>query len=195
MRRVGLFMLVAAVSCRANPETTPTSGSSTPEVMVRVTSGPTVRMSSSAMALADFTPDVAPVDSGGECRVMRTSGSGATIVTAYFPNQRDPETVVSLAFDSVGTLVRFTDSRGNIRINIPPGSSPSVRDSLLRSSGDAKRRTSITLDYPLDRAFAVNSGGSEPTQGVTGTIREMESLEKLGPPSARLVRARKLCGV
>ena len=41
----------------------------------------------------------------------------------------------------------------------------------------------------------MNRGGGKPTNAVIGTIRSMERLDKLGPPVARIERARKLCGV
>jgi hypothetical protein len=101
-----------------------------------------------AAALRDFTPDVAPVDSGGECVVGRTSGSGATVVEAYFPSRTGVRTQMTMNFDSAGRLVRVSDRWGVTRAPSTVGMTPSQRDSTLRAAsmaipvddGDARLR-------------------------------------------------------
>jgi hypothetical protein len=53
----------------------------------------------------------------------------------------------------------------------------------------------LSFDYAIDQAIVMNRGGGKPTNAVLGTIRSMENVAKLGPPAARIERARKLCGV
>jgi hypothetical protein len=147
-------------------------------------------------AIRAFVPDVQPVDSGGECRVMRTSGSGATIMTAYFPSFDSTRTTVSVMFDSVGHLVRYSENRGwAVRLRRPPSMSEAQRDSVFRASRAAVRTTTISFDYAIDQAVASNDGGGLPNRAVIGSVRSMENLEKLGPPTKRLARVRRLCGV
>ena len=53
----------------------------------------------------------------------------------------------------------------------------------------------MSFDYAIDQAVVSNSGGGQPTNAIIGPIRDIEKLEKLGPPTARLARVRKFCGV
>jgi hypothetical protein len=146
-------------------------------------------------ALVAFRPAVAATESGGECRITRTAGSGATIVGAAFPTQKSPTMNVVLTFDSAGHLVRYSEGRGAPHIVPPPGSTRAQADSVLRETLARVRRTSITLEWPIDHGVVINSGGGQPSEGVTGTVRDIESLPQLGPPSDRLERVRRLCGV
>lgn len=148
-----------------------------------------------AVALHDFRPDVAPVDSGGECVVGRTPGSSATVVQVYFPSRAAVKSQMSITFDSSGRLVRVSDRWGVPKIPSTVGMAPAQRDSTLRSATASVRSTSITLDYAVDQAFVLNRGGGRPTDAIMGPVRDVERLPQLGPPAARLERARKLCGV
>jgi hypothetical protein len=73
--------------------------------------------------------------------------------------------------------------------------SPASLDSAVRENEARNRSTTITLDYGADRGIVMNRGGGRPTIAITGTVREIERLDQLGPPAARLERMRKLCGV
>jgi hypothetical protein len=145
-------------------------------------------------AIKAFVPDVAPVDSGGECSVARTAGSGATLVSAWFPRRTAAHTQVSIMFDSSGRLVRFSDRRGGMT---PPmtGMTPEQRDSTIRAVNTATRSTLITLDYAIDQAIVQNRGGGRPTDAILSNIRAIEKMEKFGPIVARVERVRRLCGV
>jgi hypothetical protein len=156
--------------------------------MERPTGGPA--------ALASWKPDILPVDSGGECNLTRTSGSGATTVSALFPSMKDARTSIHLSFDSAGRLIRFSERRGGLHnFTMSPGTTTQQRDSILRASIDSRRSTNISLDFAMDNGMAMNRGGGRPTTAVHGNVREMESLEQFGPPKARIARARRLCGV
>jgi hypothetical protein len=63
------------------------------------------------------------------------------------------------------------------------------------SAINARRSTSISFDYAIDQAIVSNTGGGQPTNAIIGAIRDIEKLDKLGPPTVRLARARKFCGV
>lgn len=146
-------------------------------------------------AIRAFVPDVAPVDSGGECNVSKPFGSSVTFVTAYFPSLDSARTNVGLTFDSAGKLVRFYDRRGSVRVRYPRGATAAQRDSIAAAAEGRLRSTQISFDWPVDQAIARNSGGGKPTVAVIGTIRSMENVAALGPPTQRIQRVRRLCGV
>ncbi len=193
--------LIIAVACAGRTNPTPRDSSlvrvrsvsetttvSMIETLERPARGPT--------ALASWKPDVPPVDSGGECNLTRTSGSGATTVSALFPSMKDARTGIHLSFDSAGRLIRFSERRGGLHnFTMPPGTTAQQRDSILRVNIDSKRSTNITLDFAMDNGMAMNRGGGIPPTAVRGNVREMESLEQFGPPKARIARARRLCGI
>lgn len=145
-------------------------------------------------ALRAFIPEIAAQESGGECSIMRTGGSGATTALAYFPAKVKAMMQVSITFDSSGRLVRYSERRG-----VPEMPTKGMKleqlDSLVRAQEAKTRSTMVSLDYAVDQGMAMNRGGNLPVVAVSGTVREIERLDKLGPPSARLERVRKLCGV
>jgi hypothetical protein len=102
---------------------------------------------------------------------------------------------MTITFDSTGRLVRLADRWGVTRVPSTVGMTPAQRDSTLRVASTATRSTQVMLDYVVDQAFAMNRGGGRPTDAITGPVRDMERLRQLGPPSARIERVRKLCGV
>lgn len=148
-------------------------------------------------AVKAFVPDIVASDSGGECAMRKLPGmSSANIATASFPNRAAALMTVSLTFDSVGHLVQYSEMRGVIGLRgLPPGTSMAQRDSMLKAARAAMRSTSISFNYPIDQGVLRNYGGGKPDNAVLASIRELESLPKLGPVKDRLVRVRKLCGV
>lgn len=175
--------------------TRPSADSANPKnVLIRVSADRFIPRTDAASIRA-FVPDVPPVDSGGECMVRRTGGSGATLVTAYYPRRVGAQTQATLTFDSVGHLVRFSERRGVPKPIAGRGLSPAQLDSALRASNQSIRSTNISLDYAIDQAIVINSGAGKPTDAILSTVRTIERLDKLGPPIARIERARRLCGV
>jgi hypothetical protein len=146
-------------------------------------------------AIRAFVPDVAATDSGGECTLNRTGGSGATIVNAYFPARAGAKSQVTITFDSARHLVRYSERHGIPHLGSMTGLSDAQRDSVMRAADAAVRSTSVSFDYAIDQAVASNRGGGKPTHAVLGTVRAMEKLESLDVPAARQERVRKLCGV
>jgi hypothetical protein len=192
-----MLLLACRSGTRTDVESAAPSSSSpaTPVPMMRVRMGDSFSPATGDSALRAFVPEVQPFDSAGECRVVRTSGSGATIVSAYFPSFDAPRTAVSLTFDSAGHLVRFSDRRGMVRYKTSPFMSDEQRDSVARAADAAVRSTSVNFDYAVDQALASNRGGGRPSNAVIASVRSMETLERLGPPIKRLERVRRLCGV
>lgn len=173
----------------------PTAGS--PLVQTRTTiSSESFSPVRSEAALRAFVPDVPFDETGGECTLVRSGGSGATTVTAYFPARANVKSSVTVIFDSTGRAVRYNELRGGVRsFRFPPGTTQAQRDSAFRAAGQAERTTTVQLDWAIDQALLVNRGGGKPTAAVIGYVRQVERLESLGRPSDRLERIRRLCGV
>jgi hypothetical protein len=146
-------------------------------------------------ALKAFVPEVPANLATGECNLMRTSGSGATIVIAYFPSRTAVQTQLNLSFDSAGHLVRFNERRGVPKMPPMTNMTPAQRDSTIRVNDAAIRSTNVSLDYAIDQAIAMNRGAGRPTTAIIGTVRAVEALQQLGPPKEHVERARRLCGV
>lgn len=198
----GLVLLgsfVAASACASAPRpasSTPSDGSAPADVFVRRGVSDAFSPASGEAAVHAFRPQVAAYDSAGECLITRTAGSGATRVTAMFPDRQNAKSRVSLAFDSSGRLIQYSESRGVVPpVRLPPNTPRAQLDSAFRANIESSVTTNISLNYALDQALAVNRGGSRPSTGVIGTVRSMESLESLGNPRARMQRVRQLCGV
>lgn len=142
-----------------------------------------------------FRAAVPPADSAGQCSISRTAGSGATRVVARFQARDSSTTSVTLWFDSAGALVRFTEGRGSRAIRLPTTATTAQRDSALRAGFTSQLLTSISIDFAIDEAMATNRGAGRPTESIMGTARQLENLDALGPPTARIQRVRKLCAV
>jgi len=180
----------------ASKAATPAKSDSSRDLFIPVTGvGVSFSPKRGDAALKAFLPDVAADITAGECNLMRTGGSGATIVIAYFPTRTHAQTQMSMSFDSAGHLVRFNERRGVPKIPPTTGMTVAQRDSTIRVNNDAIRSTTISLDYAVDQAMVMNRGADRPWMAVMGTVREVESLEQLGPPKSHVERARRLCGV
>jgi len=177
------------------PSSTPTVRTTTPAQRTDVFIGESFSPRTGDAAIRAFVPEIAPVDSGGECNVIRTGGSGATIVSASFPSRTAAQTQATITFDSSGRLIRYSERRGVAKIPSTKGMTDAQRDSTIRTANSATRSTSISLDYAIDQAIVMNRGGGKPTDAILATVRAIERLEKLGPPIARVERMRRLCGV
>lgn len=188
----------AATACRPTSDTSAAPMSAivdSPAVIQLVRIGERFSPQSGAAALRAFIPEVAPVETGGECRLTRTRPGGATTVSAYFPSFDSARAVITLMFDTAGNLVRFSDRRGLVRFPGGRGRTMQELDSIRRASEARIRSTSINFDYPVDQAIATNSGGGKPTEAIIAPVPEMQHLEKLGPPVERIRLARRLCSV
>jgi hypothetical protein len=166
-----------------------------PAIRTRIVFGDTFSPRTGDAAVRAFVPDVAADEAGGECMLGRTTGSGATVVTAYYPSRAALRMQVTLTFDSAGRLARYSERRGITHTKIEPSWTNAQRDSAMHAADAAQRTTSVSLDYAIDQGIAMNRGGGKPVDAVLGSVRSVESLEKLGSPIARLERVRKLCGV
>jgi hypothetical protein len=184
-----------AAGCHSAPSAAPTpAASSPPAPLTRIISTGQFSPKSGEAAVQAFQPAVAAADSGGECSVTRTSGSGATTAAASFPSRAAPQMRVTLTFDSAGHLARYSEMRGMLRMKMPPGVSDAQRDSVLHAAIESARSTTISLEWAIDQAILSNRGGGQPTDAVLTTVRRAQAVQSLGM-SARIERVRKLCGV
>jgi hypothetical protein len=202
VRRPFLLSIVVFACSTSNRAAAPTPSSAdtaraTGQVMTRI-----ARMSSEPFmplgtdsAIAAFRPDVQPADSAGRCNTMRTTGSGARVVSAEFHARDSTMTRASFMFDSAGNLIRFIDQRGSRGFHVPPGATSAQFDSARRANELRNRTTHIQLDFASDYALAVNNGGGRPSVAINGTVRQLETLPALGPPTERMKRMRLFCGI
>jgi hypothetical protein len=143
-------------------------------------------------SLVAFVPQVQATDSGGQCSIKRDPK--VTSVTALFPNARDRQTMLTLRFDSAGTLVQYVERRGfPIPIRATGGLTPQ-QDSSMRDQVQNMKWVLIQFDYPIDRAQAMNLGGRQPSYSIEGRVSQLDTLTALGV-LPRMERVRKLCGV
>ena len=150
----------------------------------------------SEAALRAFVAEVPPYEEGGECQLMRTAGSGATRVVAFFPSRAASRMTVAMTFDSVGHLVAYSETRGvPPPVRLPPGTPRERLDSAFAAGRAAVRSTVLSFNYPLDQALIQNRGGGKPTSAVLAAVAQAEHLASLADPAARMERVRKLCGV
>jgi hypothetical protein len=69
-------------------------------------------------------------------------------------------------------------------------------DSALRERTYTDRSSGFTLNYPFDQAIFTNrAGNGAPTEAILAPVRRMEKMARFGPPTERLAKMRKLCGV
>lgn len=196
-----LALLVTTASCYRSAPSSPApqasaavaSTASAPTTLIRVTDSFSPQRGEAA--LRAFVPEVSADESGGECTVNRTTGSGATMVTAFYPARTTSTFQITVIFDSVGHIVRYSERRGIPHAKPPTGATRAQLDSTIRAADASMRSTTISLDYPIDQAIVMNRGGGKPTDAVMATIRDVERVETLGPVTVRIDRMRKLCGV
>lgn len=201
--RIGAAGALVLIACSTTPKPGPTlpapadtaRGTRQADVLVRVRSSESFTPQRGEAAIQAFVPEIAPVDSGGECYTGRLPGSGATTISASFPTRKAPRTTITLVFDSAGHLARYSELRGVPRPQSPVGLTDAQREEAVRVAVDTTRSTSLSFDYAIDQAIVMNRGGRKSTNAIIGTVRSFERLDKLGPPVARIERARKLCGV
>jgi len=200
---LGVAAALVVLGCSTTPKPGPAPSTSADtvrsprpsDVLVRVTSSESFSPQRGEAAIRAFVPEIAPVDSGGECFTGRLPGSGATTISASFPTRKAARTTITLTFDSAGHLARYSETRGVPHPQSPAGLTDAQRQEAVRMAIDTTRSTSLSFDYAIDQAIVMNRGGRKPTNAIMGTVRSFERLDKLGPPIARIERARKLCGV
>jgi hypothetical protein len=205
MKTVAMMAVATGIvaACSSSPShapapvatATPVTRADTPIRRTQVVISESFSPRTGAAAINAFIPEIAPVDSGGECLVTRTGGSGATIVNASFPSRAVAHTQATIMFDSSGRLIRYSERRGGTRTPSTVGMTDAQRDSTIRAASVATRSTSVTLDYAIDQAIVSNRGGGQPTNAILSTVRAVETLPKFGPLAARVERVRRLCGV
>jgi hypothetical protein len=197
--RLGPWVLAFATSCASagsRPDPVSTARPSESQITARVARVvDSFHPQGTDSAIVAFRAEVPPADSGGVCRTSRTTGSGATLIVAEFHARDSTNTIVSFMFDSAGSLVRFADTRGSRPFRTPPNATQAQFDSVRRLSEANGRRTSISFDFAADHALAFNSGGGREDEGIVGTVRRFENLETLGPPTERIKRIRRFCGI
>jgi hypothetical protein len=127
--------------------------------------------------LSDFVPAVAAVSEGGECDTLAIGGD-TYLVGLTFPSLAQPQRRVSLRIDGKGTILTYSDLRGDRR-------PPEKRTAPL---------TAITINFDQRIGTAGNEWPGRPDQTAFGTPEAVMAAENLGQPGEmlKLVKARCL---
>lgn len=179
-----LALLSAAVGCG--------SRAAAPTPILR--RGQEVRPLRVSADVVSWRPEIAPVDSGGECSAAPLPGMGVRALLVQFPARATARASLIVTLDSTNTPIRFTDSRGVLRT---PGfalaKTEAERDSVLREARRLVRRTTISYDFATGTAMAINLDGGRPDQAVSGAITLFDTLPAMGAPRRRMQRALAIC--
>lgn len=121
-----------------------------------------------------FVP-LAPVPPGeGVCRTRDMQGGERLVLLASGTESAGRR--VGFAVDAAGTVVSYSDIRGELR------------------EGRAGATTLIALDFVRDAGSARNERGGRVETLATGRASEMRTLENLGNPARMIETVRARCG-
>jgi hypothetical protein len=190
---IGVALAVLLAACATGGAAAPRPGSAASNGDRAVALGDRVRQDR-RLALDRFRPARPAVDSGGECVVLPSPTPGTRLLAAYFPTRAEPEVLVNLTVDSAGRVLRYHERRGLVTIPELARATAATADSVVAAAERRTRVTEISLDRVTDEARAVNRGGGQPSQGVFGTVAELETSQQLGRPGTRALRVVGLCG-
>ncbi len=181
---VVLALLSAAVGCG--------SRAAAPTPILR--RGQEVRPLRVSADVVSWRPEIAPVDSGGECSAAPLPGMGVRALLVQFPARATAQASLIVTLDSTNTPIRFTDSRGVLRTpGFAQAKTDAERDSVLREARRLVRRTTISYDFATGTAMAINLDGGRPDQAVSGAITLFDTLPAMGAPRRRMQRALAIC--
>ncbi len=179
-----LALLSAAVGCG--------SRAAAPTPILR--RGQEVRPLRVSADVVSWRPEIAPVDSGGECSAAPLPGMGVRALLVQFPARATAQASLIVTLDSTNTPIRFTDSRGVLRTpGFAQAKTDAERDSVLREARRLVRRTTISYDFATGTAMAINLDGGRPDQAVSGAITLFDTLPAMGAPRRRMQRALAIC--
>jgi hypothetical protein len=179
-----LALLSAAVGCG--------SRAAAPTPILR--RGQEVRPLRVSADVVSWRPEIAPVDSGGECSAAPLPGMGVRALLVQFPARATARASLIVTLDSTNTPIRFTDSRGVLRTpGFAQAKTEAERDSVLREARRLVRRTTISYDFATGTAMAINLDGGRPDQAVSGAITLFDTLPAMGAPRRRMQRALAIC--
>ena len=164
-RAVMLILLAAACAKRPpnSPSTLPDSSTSTRITRERVAID---RPGASSGRVADFVAAVPAISTGGECQTIPID-RGSRLVLLSFPARAHAERNVSLRLDAAGTLLNYSDVRGDLR----------------RREQRTGAVTSVVITFDQGVGTASNEWPDRPIQLVFGTPAEILAAENLGRPS------------
>lgn len=132
-----------------------------------------------------FTPLVAAIDSGGQCRPVpagMTTG-GERMLLYRFEVGGSTVRNIALQLDKAGQLIRYSDLRGDLRM--PPS-----------DAGASKwgPQTSITMDARNGMSVLSNRRRADDNETMMVPAGEMLDAPNLGTPRRMITHVRRVCG-
>ncbi len=165
MRGPVIVLLPLVLACATRPMAAPAAvpdASTTRTVrdraVVVVPGGP-------AGSVAAFVAAVPATVTGGECEMIPVGG-GSRILLLAFPARTRAERNVALTLDAAGTLVNYSDLRGDLR----------AREQRTGAV------TAVMVSYDQGTASASNEWPDRPMQLVFGLPAEILAADNLGRP-------------
>ena len=171
--RIALLLLGLTIACATTPAARDAGNASDSQTLIETRT----RVRGSDMStLAAFVPAVAAVSEGGECDTLALGGD-VYLVSLLFPSRADDQRRVSLRIDGRGTLLSYSDLRGDRR-------RPEERTGPL---------TAVTINFGQG-GTAANEWPGRPAELTLGTADDFLTSELLGKPGdmVKLIQARCL---
>ena len=177
MRITVIVLLPLIAGCATRPPRAlapaPDSSTSTRIVTERVA---VAVPSGSTGSVAAFVAAVPALTAGGECETIPID-RGSRMVLLSFPTRAKAERNVALTLDATGTLLNYSDLRGDLRER-------EQRTGAL---------TAVVVTFDQGTASATNEWPNRPTQLVFGTPAEILAAETLGRPGDMVKEVMSRC--
>jgi hypothetical protein len=180
LRSACVAISLVALASRAGAQATPPTSGQPKSRDVLIEAAPAARLS-----LAEFLPDLPPVEGAFECGRREAMGSNLTTISVAFPTPAESRASVVVLFDSTGKMLHYAERRG---APIRPAQGARATLAEIEAAARVARSTTITLDFAHGRATIANRGGGLPDQVTVGSIDAVESMEKFGKPLDRAAR-------
>jgi hypothetical protein len=173
-----LLLLIAVSACAGRPGVPNDPGAAVPMGAVAARTDPA--------AVDEFRPDVAPVDTTGECAVQPSPTGSGRLVTMSFPDRATARAQIAVVVDKAGRAVQSSERRGLVVVPGRPGATPEERQRALAAANRATRSTTITLDFATGQAMLANTGGGRKDEMVIGRVPDVLARATLGRPGERV---------
>lgn len=132
-----------------------------------------------------FTPVVASVDSGGQCRPVPSgmTTDGERMLLYRFEVGGSTVRNIALQLDKAGNIIRYSDIRGDLRM---PPSDP--------GTSNWGPQTSITMDGRSGTSVLSNRRRAEDNEMMMVSAAAMLDAPNLGTPRRMMAHVRRVCG-
>lgn len=137
-----------------------------------------------SVAAREFFFDIPMPRDSGECQVYPVLPGGQT-VAVHHPSIASTVASETVSLDPAGRIVRYSENRW--AAPIPRGPVVSQEQGRLRFEEfrERTRHSTIQVDFTVDRALLMNTGGKGRHDAVSVAARHVESEPRFGSPRRR----------